>query len=176
VGLIESGRLLHGSQGGAGEMAFLDRVEGVGNADGIALLARTWGAQALAARPKTAISELAGGDPAAVSAELVFAAAAGGDRVACAIIDRLASRLAKVIATIATFLNPELVVIAGAVSHSAGALLGGIDDQLPLLTATPPRVAASLLGESAVSIGAVKLALNHVHDNALDLDVAARAQ
>jgi hypothetical protein len=32
------------------------------------------------------------------------------------------------------------------------------------------------LGESAVSIGAVKLALNHVHDNALDLDVAARAQ
>ena len=47
AGLLESGRLLHGSQGGAGEMAFLDRVEGVGNADGIALLARTWGAEAV---------------------------------------------------------------------------------------------------------------------------------
>ena len=75
VGLIESGRLLHGSQGGAGEMAFLDRVEGVGNADGIALLARMWGAEAAAARSETAIAELAGGVPGAVTAEMVFAAA-----------------------------------------------------------------------------------------------------
>jgi len=171
VGLIESGRLLHGSQGGAGEMAYLDRVEGVGNADGIAMLARMWGAEAAAAQPETLILALADGVPGAVSAEMVFAAAARGDRVAGRILDQLATRLARVIATIATMVNPELVVIAGAVSQSAGALLDGINNQLPALTATPPRVAASTLGESVVSIGAIRLALNHVHDNALDLDV-----
>jgi len=171
VGLIESGRLLHGSQGGAGEMAYLDRVEGVGNADGIALLARMWGAQAATARPETAILALAGGVPGAVTAEMVFAAARQGDRAARDILDRLATRLATVIATLGTIFNPELLVVAGAVSQAAGALLVGINEQLPALTVTPPRVATSTLGESVVSIGAVRLALNHVHDNALDLDV-----
>jgi predicted NBD/HSP70 family sugar kinase len=173
AGLIESGRLLHGSQGGAGEMAYLDRVEGVGNADGIALLARVWGAAAVvAAAPATAIAELAGGVPGAVTAEMVFAAAGQGDRVARDILDRLTARLARVIATLGTIFNPDLVVIAGAVSQSAGALLDGINEHLPSLTATPPRVAASTLGESVVSIGAVRLALNYVQDNSLDLDVA----
>ena len=172
VGLIESGRLLHGSQGGAGEMAYLDRVEGVGNADGIAQLARMWGAEAVAAAPAMAIGALAGGDPGAVTAEMVFTAAEQGDRVARSILDRLSTRLAKVIATLGTMFNPELLVIAGAVSRSAGALLDGINGSLPSLTVTPPRVAASTLGESVVSIGAIRLALNHVQDNALDLDVA----
>ena len=172
AGLIESGRLLRGSQGGAGEMAFLDRVEGVGNADGIALLARSWAADALAHETETAIRELAAGTPEGVTAEMVFDAAALGDPVAQGIIDRLATRLARVVATVATIFNPDLVVIAGAVSRSAGVLLDAIDDQLPSLTATPPRVALSTLGEGIVSVGAVKHALDFVHHNALDIDVA----
>ena len=172
AGLLESGRLLHGSQGGAGEMAFLDRVEGVGNADGIALLARTWGAEAVSRKARTAIAELSNGDPHAVTAEIVFTAAAAGDRVARAILDRLATRLANVIATIGTAFNPELVVVAGAVSQSAGVLLDAVTGQLPALTVTPPRVAASTLGESVVSVGAVKHALDYVQRNALDIDLA----
>jgi len=172
AGLLESGRLLHGNQGGAGEMAYLDRVEGVGNADGIALLARTWGAEAVGSQTKTMIGDLANGDPAAVTAEMVFSAAADGDRAARAILDRLATRLANVIATIGTFVNPELVVVAGAVSQSAGALLEAINDQLPALTVTPPRVAVSTLGESVVSVGAVKHALDYVQRNALDIELA----
>ena len=173
AGLMESGRLLHGSHGGAGEMAFLDRIEGVGNADGIGLLARNWAAQAIDAGRSTAIADLAGGDPAAVTAELVFAAAAAGDPVAQDILERLATRLARVIATLGTAFNPELLVIAGAVSQSAEVLLDAVRDQLTALTVTPPRVATSTLGESVVSVGAVKHALDYVHLNALDLDVAA---
>ena len=172
AGLLESGRLLHGNQGGAGEMAYLDRVEGVGNADGIALLARTWGAEAVSSRTTTAIGDLANGDPAAVTAEMVFSAAADGDRVARAILDRLATRLANVIATIGTFVNPELVVVAGAVSQSARVLLDAVSEQLPALTVTPPRVAVSTLGESVVSVGAVKHALDYVQQHALDIDLA----
>lgn len=172
AGLLESGRLLHGNQGGAGEMAYLDRVDGVGNADGIALLARTWGAEAVSSRTTTAIGDLANGDPAAVTAEMVFSAAADGDRVARAILDRLATRLANVIATIGTFINPELVVVAGAVSQSARVLLDPVSEQLPALTVTPPRVAVSTLGESVVSVGAVKHALDYVQQHALDIDLA----
>ncbi len=171
AGLLESGRLLHGNQGGAGEMAYLDRVEGVGNADGIALLARTWGAEAVSSRATTTIGDLANGDPAAVTAEMVFSTAADGDRVARAILDRLATRLANVIATIGTFINPELVVVAGAVSQSARVLLDAVSEQLPALTVTPPRVAVSTLGESVVSVGAVKHALDYVQRNALDIEL-----
>jgi predicted NBD/HSP70 family sugar kinase len=168
AGLIESGRLLHGGQGGAGEMAFLDWVEGVGNADGIALLARTWAADAIENHIETTLAE-AHGTPPTVTAERVFDAATDGDPVAQGILGRLTTRLARIIAILGTAFNPDLVVIAGAVSTSAGALLAGINEQLPTLTATPPRAAVSTLGESIVSIGAVKHALDFVHDNALDI-------
>ena len=173
VGLIESGRLLHGSQGGAGEMAYLDRVEGVGNADGIALLARMWGAEAVAAAPRRPRSARgrwrarAPSPPRWSSPRRSRAIESPAD-----ILDRLTTRLAMVIATLGTIFNPELLVIAGAVSQSAGALLGRHQRTAAGAHRHPPRVAASTLGESVVSIGAIRLALNHVQDNALDLDVA----
>ena len=73
---------------------------------------------------------MANGQPDAVTAEMVFTAAAQGDPVAQAILDRLATRLANVIATIGTVFNPELVVVAGAVSKSAGVLLDAVNEQL----------------------------------------------
>ena len=173
VGLIESGRLLHGSQGGAGEMAYLDRVEGVGNADGIALLARTWGADAVGrtqARRRSASWPVASPTPS--PPRWSSPRPSGRPRRAGDILDRLATRLANVIATLGTIFNPELVVVAGAVSQSAGALLDSVNAQLPALTVTPPRVATSTLGESIVSVGAVKHALDFVLHNALDIDVA----
>ena len=121
----------------------------------------------------TVLRELAG-PSGAVEAEAVFRAAAGGDEVAQQILDRLAERLARVIGLLGTLFDPELVVIAGAVAESAGALLGRIEDLLPRFTATPPRVAVSVLGESVVSVGAVRLALDHVERHALDLELAGR--
>lgn len=170
TGLLESGRLLHGSRGGAGEMVYLDLLEGVGSTDGIARVARQWGAEAVARRtPRTSLRTLAGGSPDAVSAEMVFAAAADGDKVALGILDRLATRMARVIASLGILFNPELVVIGGAVAESAGALLDGIEAELPAFTTTPPRVAVSSLGDAIVSVGAVRRALDYVEANALDL-------
>ena len=51
AGLMIDGRLVRGRRGGAGEMRFLDRVEGVGSPDGLALLARQWAVEAIAAGP-----------------------------------------------------------------------------------------------------------------------------
>ncbi|WP_309108716.1 ROK family transcriptional regulator [Arthrobacter sp.] len=170
-GVIEDGRLLRGSRGGFGEMAYLDLVEGVGDPFGIATLARLWAAEALAGPAKTALRASAPG--AEVEAEDVFAAAAAGDAVALAILDRLSDRVARVVATVSTMLNPELVVIGGGVAKSAGVLLESVAHRLPRLTATPPRLAVSPLGDAIVTVGAVRRALDHVEANWLELDPAA---
>jgi predicted NBD/HSP70 family sugar kinase len=169
-GVIDGGRLLHGQGGGAGELAFLDLVEGVGDTFGIATMARQWAAEAVAGKARTSLREYA---QAGAEAEQVFAAAAAGDAVALKILDRLADRMARVIGAVATILNPELVVIGGAVANSAGVLLEPIAERLKRFTATPPRVAVSPLGDSIVTVGAVRCALDYVEKNSLDLELTA---
>jgi len=72
---------------------------------------------------------------------------------------------------VASFINPEQVVIGGAVAESAGVLLPGITALLPRFTATPPRVTVSPLGDAIVTVGAVRHALNYVEANALELEL-----
>lgn len=160
AGVMESGRLLHGRGGAAGEMGYLNLVEGVGSTDGIASLARRW-------------SE-AGGGPAsggAPSARQVFQDASAGDPAALAILDRVSERMARVIGSLASVVNPEQVVIGGAVAESAGVLLPGITALLPRFTATPPRVTVSPLGDAIVTVGAIRHALDYVEENALELQL-----
>ncbi|WP_146072442.1 ROK family protein, partial [Arthrobacter sp. Y81] len=138
-GLMESGRLLHGASGRTGEVGLLHLVEGVGTPEGIALLAREMAVEACKkGAPQTLLTSLTtgtdtstaagpedasidgdavGGDG-GISAEAVFDAAARGDKVAGHILDTIARRMARVIALIATFNDPELVVIGGAVAAS----------------------------------------------------------
>jgi predicted NBD/HSP70 family sugar kinase len=171
-GLMDSGRLLHGSRGGAGEMVYLKLVEGVGDTAGIARTAREQGARAVAdPAVKTSLRELASGG---VTAELVFKAAGDGDEVALGILQHVAGRTARVVATLGILFNPELIVIGGAVATAAKALLPEIEKQLATFTTTPPRVAASSLGDTIVSIGAVRHALNYVEQHALDLKLNCR--
>jgi len=169
-GIVEGGRLVHGTRGSAGELAYLNLVEGVGDTYGIAYLARTWAAEALAGSAPTALRDCR---PGRVEAEQVFAAAAQGDAVALDILDRLAERMARVVGTVATMLNPELVVIGGGVAGSADVLLANISERLKKFTATPARVAVSPLGDSIVTVGAVRCALDYVERNSLDLELAA---
>jgi predicted NBD/HSP70 family sugar kinase len=164
AGVMESGRLLHGRGGAAGEMGYLDMVVGVGSSDGIASLARQWSA--------------AGGGPSAggtASARRVFEDAAAGDPAALEILERISERMARVIASIASLINPEQVVIGGAVADSAGVLLPGITALLPRFTVTPPRVTVSPLGDAIVTVGAIRHALDYVEANALELQLAAPA-
>jgi predicted NBD/HSP70 family sugar kinase len=172
-GLMDSGRLLHGSRGGAGEMVFLKLIEGVGDTHGIARIAREHGAAAVADEAvETSLQELA--TDGEVTAEQVFRAAADGDKVAQSILHDIADRTARVIATLGTLFNPELVVIGGAVAQAAGALLPDLEEQLPRYTSTPLRVAVSSLGDTIVSVGAVRHALNYVELHALDLELSCR--
>jgi predicted NBD/HSP70 family sugar kinase len=94
--------------------------------------------------------------------------------VARSILDRIADRMARIIALLATLFNPRLLVIAGAVAEPAAVLVGPIRERLPRYTATPPEVAVSTLGEAVVSLGAVRMALDHVEQHALDLELHPR--
>ncbi|GGG70899.1 ROK family protein [Sinomonas atrocyanea] len=164
AGLLESGRLLRGRHGGAGELSFLRLVEGAAGPHGIGQLARAWGAEAAA-------GGLAGLAPAEVTAEAVFEAARDGDPGALGVLARLAEHMSRVVAVLGTLLNPELVVLGGAVAGAAAALLPGIRQELPRLTDTPPRVEVSALGGDAVALGAVRRALDDVADRALAIEL-----
>ncbi|WP_347108133.1 ROK family protein [Paenarthrobacter sp. S56] len=168
-GILESGRLLHGHVGGFGELGFLNNVEGVGSTYGIAYDAAEAGREVLAEQTGTALLELCGGNPDALTAEMVFQAAAEGDAAAQEALAGVALRMAKVVGAISTLANPELVVIAGGVAASAEVLLPGIAKHLPDFTFTPPRLATSTLGEGIVSLGAIRHALDYVEEHALDL-------
>jgi predicted NBD/HSP70 family sugar kinase len=83
-------------------------------------------------------------------------------------VDRVADRMAHAIAALAGMLDPELVVISGAVADAGDLFLDRIRERLvPDLIDTPPRVAMGALGDQAVVIGAVRLALDHVEASLL---------
>jgi predicted NBD/HSP70 family sugar kinase len=170
-GLFLGGRPIRGHGGGAGELRFLELIERVGSTYGIAWLVRTMGAEAVAGldlrKPPGGrgrlLWALADGDPARVQTTTVLEAARGGDEVALEIVDRVADRMAHAVAALAGMLDPELVVISGAVADDGDLFLDRIRRRLvPDLIDSPPRVAMSTLGDQAVVVGAVRMALDHV--------------
>jgi predicted NBD/HSP70 family sugar kinase len=170
-GLFLGGRPIRGHAGGAGELRFFELIERVGSTYGIAYLVRTLGAEAVAKlSPREPAGgrgrrlwALAGGDPARVQTATVLEAARGGDEVALEIVDQVADRMAHAVAALAGVLDPELVVISGAVADDGDLFLDRIRRRLvPELIDSPPRVAMSTLGDQAVVVGAVRMALDHV--------------
>jgi predicted NBD/HSP70 family sugar kinase len=181
-GLFLGGRPIRGHAGGAGELRFLELIERVGSTYGIAYLVRTLGAEAVArcrgatGRPRRGrlLWTLAGGDPARVETATVLEAARAGDEVAIAVVDEVADRMAYAVAALAGLLNPELVVISGAVADDGDLFLDRIRARLlPDLIDSPPRLAMSSLGDQAVVTGAVRLALDHVEASLLGSPGAA---
>ena len=176
AGLFMGGRPIRGHAGGAGELRFLELIERVGGTYGIAWLVRTLGAEAVAelgeAPPADGrgrcLAALAGGDPARVETATVLEAARAGDEVALEIVDRVSDRMAHAVAALAGMLDPELVVISGAVADDGDLFLDRIQRRLlPDLIDIPPRVAMSTLGDQAVVVGAVRMALDHVEASLL---------
>jgi predicted NBD/HSP70 family sugar kinase len=175
-GLFLGGRPVRGHAGGAGELRFFELIEQVGSTHGMTYMVRTLGAEAVAGLgaeeppdgPGRLLWSLAGGDPARVGTATVLEAARAGDEVAVGIVDRVADRMALAVAALAGMLNPELVVISGAVADDGDLFLDRIRGRLlPDLIDTPPRVAMSTLGDHAVVLGAVRMALDHVEASLL---------
>lgn len=176
-GLMIDGRLVRGRRGGAGEMRFLDYVDGVGTANGLALQARRWAAEALNSGEARAGSALGRLDADSLTEAEVAQAAAAGDAVALAILDRLAERLARICIVLGDLLDVDRVIIGGAMVASLPTVIEGAARRVAESDdPTAPELVASALGIGAVSTGAVEHALSRVRERALELKIGARPE
>ena len=167
--VVLGGQLLRGAHGATGEMRFLDHVDGVGSPSGIGALAVQLAREELA-RPERTESCLARVDAENLDAATVLAAAGGGDLLALRVEAELAKRLTRVVATLATVLDPALVVLAGHIAPHCERLRDAVQRGLPdYLEAPRPRVEVSALGGTMVTAGAVDRGIAHVRASALEL-------
>jgi predicted NBD/HSP70 family sugar kinase len=171
-GLLVGGRLYRGANGAAGEIGYLPFTDDWSPRDGLGPFEHAAGGSAYARHGRRAAAtrggrrllELAGGDPDAIDAEIVFAAAAEGNVAASRILDTLVRRLARGIAAAAIVVDPRTVIVGGGLSGAGEMLLRPLERELADLVPIPPQVVLSGLGEEAVALGAVRLAVQTVED------------
>lgn len=171
AGIVVRGELHRGSVGGAGEIGYLPVPGAAEPPDGYGAFEWSAGGRAFARHGEEAargregarLLALAGGDAAHVDARVVFAAAAEGDRAALAIVAEIADRIAYGVATLACVLNPALIVVGGGLSNAGIMLLDPVRECVERLVPLPPPIVLSRLGERAVALGALRMALEAAH-------------
>lgn len=145
VGAIVDGRLRRGRWGAAGEVGMLPEL---GFRDSTATLAD--------GRHDAAAERIA---------EEVLAAARHGDQEARGRVELLAARMARGVAAMVLALDPEMVVVGGALTHGGDLLVTELARHVGPLCLSPNRIAPSALGDEAVGLGAVRIALDHVEEH-----------
>jgi len=157
MGLMVAGELVRGAHGGAGEIGYLPstldpyderhRVHGgledeIGAAGILAALAE----------------HQSGGAQPPQSAYQVFAMADTGDEAARAVVDNVARRIGEAIASVIAVVDPELVVLGGAIGSNP-ALLAPVRATVAQLVPLTARIETSSLGDRAALHGAIAVAL-----------------
>jgi glucokinase len=165
AGIVLDGKLHHGAQWSAGEIAYLrlpsvrrkqpslyefGELESVITGPGIL---KAWKEAIAKARPDS--------PPTQMSANGVLDLAQAGDAAASKVILYRAGIVADVIVNLALVLNPGLIVLGGEVGRHA-ALLGFVKKELQHCEFAIPRIAAASLGEFAVLWGAIAVALEAI--------------
>jgi glucokinase len=167
-GIIANGQMVMGAHGHAGEMGHLlvqpggqgcnvgcdGCLEGVASGGGIARA----GVAVIKAGRSSSMLDMAGGDPDAVSAQIVFEAAAEGDPAATEIVDGVVEGVATGFADILNTLDPEYLVVGGAVTGSLQPYWDGLrtrieDKALPHFKNHVPLY-VSPLGDDVSLVGA----------------------
>jgi len=174
AGVILNGELYQGANRAAGEVGYMvvdpsglgqrydefGCLESLASGRGVAIRAR----ERILAGERTVVLDLAGGDPAQVTAEMVFEAARGGDGVAQAIVEETIRYLSLLVVNVSCVINPEMVVLGGGVARSADLLLDGIRKQVEGVVPVVPRLTVSTLGEDAIIHGAFAIVLHQVSE------------
>ena len=108
------------------------------------------------------VLDAAGGALDAITWELVFAGARGGDGVAISVVRDTAKYIGMAVASFAAAIDPEIIVVGGSVA-AADLMLEPVRHEcarrLPPEAMNDLRVEFSMLGTDAVAIGAARLAM-----------------
>lgn len=159
MGLVLDGKLHRGHNGAAGEVDWA--LAGVGredvdpSAEGLPALIGRIAADGSWERSLASL----------VDARAVFSAARGGDRLARAVVDEIARRIAANIAPIAAVADVALVVLGGGIGASGDLVLDRVRSLLAEWMPYPPRVETSSLGDAAVLTGALAVGVDAALDN-----------
>jgi len=161
--LVLDGRVYEGARGGAGEIDDIpfrrlvrSKVPVSPALDGLVGLATVMA-------PRFRSTSLR----APYSADAVFAAFETGDRLATAVIERLAEWTSWFSAAIAAVVDPELIVLAGSIG-AREPLAERVRSHLARMLPVAPEVAVSELGAGSVIAGAIAVASDNALQSALD--------
>jgi predicted NBD/HSP70 family sugar kinase len=165
MGIVIDGQLHRGARGAAGEIGFLPlgeaevaneetskrrrgSLESVASADAVVANARRLGMRGV------------------LTAKQVFEATRDSDKIAMAAVRVEAEHLARAVAAVTSVLDPELVVLGGGIGRNGDLLIAPMQRQLrKLLRMPPPRLMVSALGDDAVVLGALAIALARAREN-----------
>jgi glucokinase len=127
AGIIVEGRLVRGRNGYAGELGHvpIDLDGPVCPCGARGCLGSYVGGEYLAAEARrrggsepSSLVAMAGGEPGAITTEMVFAAAAAGDGLAGSLVERACRALGAGLAVVVNTLDPEVLVVTGGVVTS----------------------------------------------------------
>jgi predicted NBD/HSP70 family sugar kinase len=155
MGLVIDGQLIRGAHGVAGEISYIPMTGGRGADPRDAR--RRGPLESAAASSAVVRSARRAGMRGPVSARRVFMAAAKGDERAAAVVADEARLLARVLCTVVTIVDPELIVLGGGIGQAPGfadAVIGELRSLAPVL----PEVRVSALGTEAVVDGCLAAA------------------
>lgn len=176
AGIIIDNHIARGSRGSAGEIGFSvfdprdigfrsttkGFLEASASVESIAEKARA----RLQHGGQSALTRLAGGDPAKIDPERVCAAAYNGDQVATEVLNEIVGYLSLSIVQLTLILNPELVVIGGGLCrlpHVEALFVKPIVENVArAVPFQPPVIKLSALGEKAGVVGATILAIEYL--------------
>ncbi len=167
MGIVLDGHLHRGARGAAGEIGFLPLGDSDQNGDQAAKQRNNGSLESVASADAVVANARRLGMRTVRTAKEVFASTGTGeDRPAALAAIRLeVEHLANAVAAVTSVLDPELVVLGGGVGRNGGALVAPMEQRLrKLLRMPPPPLIVSALGDDAVVLGALSIALARARD------------
>ncbi|KAB2371021.1 ROK family protein [Actinomadura montaniterrae] len=171
AGALIGGRLHRGRWGAAGEIGMLPEL-GLRYTTAVLVTGAEPGPEPGPGAVGAALAGLASAGPALEDAERVLAAAGRCDPDALRAVDRLAARMSRGVAAMALALDPEMIVVGGPLVGAGAPLVEALRRHVLPLCLSPVRIEASRLGDEAIGLGAVRLALDRIDEDLFRVDRA----
>jgi predicted NBD/HSP70 family sugar kinase len=170
MGIVLDGQLHRGARGAAGEIGFLPLGDG-DTGSGESSKRNRGSLESVASAEAVVANARRLGMRNVISAKQVFESTRDSDKAALTAVKVEAEHLARAVAAITVVLDPELVVLGGGIGRNGDLLIGPMVRRLEkLLPLRPPPLMVSALGDDAVVLGALAIALARARE-----EVFARA-
>lgn len=178
-GIYVNGELLHGAHFGAGEIGHIRVADSgercfcgktgclstVASGPAIERLAREAAGRGQSER----LMQLAGGDEAGITGELIHQAALQGDPLAIALLEAAGRHIGDAVSMVINLLNPEMVLIGGGVANGGEFIFRGLREEIAnramKYNVEQIYIGPAALGDDCGIIGAATLILRNVFSN-----------